>query len=384
MSKVIEQNRQWLDGVWDKTEKKMFKVAHRSFDKIPYTSINGVHDDKKLEYYHWTNGFWGGMMWLFYVATKNGFYKEAAMNCSGYLDKGLSQYEFLYHDVGFMSHIVHGANYKITGDKESRNKNLFMAASLASRYNIDGGFIRAWNMDFAAGWSIVDNMMNLPILYWASDEIGDPRFKRIAMAHADMVIRDHIRDDSSIAHIVIHDTETGEALAQYTDMGYDQGYSASGCWSRGLAWAIYGMALSYTHTKEKRYLNAAKRTADYFLSHSAPYDYRALCDFCQPCDVEYYDSTASVCAACGILELAQYLSDSEKDIYISGAISLLKATDKYFCNYSDDEDALVMMGTERYPHNAADKKGLHIPIIYGDFFYVEALLKLKGEKFLIW
>ncbi|MBE5040945.1 glycoside hydrolase family 88 protein [Ructibacterium gallinarum] len=384
MSEILEQNKDWIAAVWNKVDQKMKKIAVKDYDKIPYTSINGIHDDQKDNLYGWTNGFWGGLMWLLYVGTKDENYKKTALHSGTYVDKGLDHYEPLYHDVGFISHILHGANYRLTGDMEAKNKNLFMAAALASRFNIDGKFIRAWNMDFAEGWSIIDCMMNLPLLYWASEEIGDPRFKRIAMAHADMTLRDHIREDGAINHIVVHDTETGEPVKFYTDMGYDQGYNAEGCWSRGLSWAIYGMAISYVHTGKKEYLNAAKKTANYFLSHAAATGYKTLCDFCQPAEPVYYDSTAGVCAACGMIEISRHVSKAEAEVYLSGALNLLKATDENFCDYSDQQDALVLMGTEAYPNDEKRLKGVHIPIIYGDFFFVEALLKLQNIDFLIW
>lgn len=384
MIHLSDQNAEWLSNVWNKVDTKMKKVAIKSYDKIPYTSVNGVHDDHKEDIYMWTNGFWGGLMWLLYIGTGDEMYKKTALHSAEYVNKGLEYYEYLYHDVGFMSHILNGANYRLTGDLKAKNINLFMAAALASRYNIDGKFIRAWNMDFAENWSIIDCMMNLPLLYWASDEIGDPRFKRIAMAHADMALRDHIRDDGSVNHIVVHDTETGDPIKVFTGLGYDQGFSETGCWSRGLAWAIYGMALSYIHTGKQEYLNTAKKTANYFISHVAANDYKTLCDFGQPAEPVYYDSTAGVCAACGMIEIARHTSGLDAEAYLTGALNILKATDGNFCDYSDNEDALVTMGTEAYPKKEEQIKGVHIPIIYGDFFYTEALLKLRNVDFLIW
>ena len=384
MIQLSTQDTKWLSKVWEKVDAKMKKVAVRSYDKIPYTSADGVHDDRKNEPYMWTNGFWGGLMWLLYAGTGDEGYKKAAIHSSAYVNRGLKEYEYLYHDVGFMSHIVNGAHSRLTGDSGAKNINLFMAAALASRYNIDGGFIRAWNMDFAEGWSIIDSMMNLPLLYWASGEIGDPRFKRIAMAHADMALRDHIREDGAVNHIVVHDTENGQPIKFYTDLGYDQGFSAAGCWSRGLAWAIYGMALSYIHTGKEAYLSAAKKTANYFIAHAAATDFKPLCDFGQTPDKVYYDSTAGVCAACGMIEIARHTDDCEAAAYLTGALNLLKAADQHFCDYSPDTDSLVLMGTEAYPKKEVQMKGVHIPIIYGDFFYTEALLKLRGSDFLIW
>ena len=378
MNKVIEQNREWIDGTWDKIDKKMSRIAVKSYDKIPYTTVNGVHDDRgRTEPDWWTNGFWGGMMWLLYKATGNEQYRKTAEHSEEILSEALKDFKKLHHDVGFMWHLTSGANYRITGNGEACNTNLFMASTLMSRFNVDGGYIRAWNGD-VIGYSIIDCLMNIPLLYWASEEIGDPRFKRVAMRHMDMALKDHIRKDGSVNHIVDHYPDkvgVKQVLA-------GQGYSDTSCWSRGLAWAVYGSILSYIHTGKEEYLDAAVRTSDYFIGHCRETDYLPLVDFCSPKEPVYYDSTAGVCAACGMIELAKYVPDGDK--YMSAAIEILKATDKNFCNYGEDEDALVLMGSERYPNNEEELKVVHIPIIYGDFFFVEALFKLKGNDFLIW
>lgn len=375
----ITENIEWINSTWEKVENKLSKVAIRSRNKLPYTTINGVHD--KVGYGQidwWTNGFWGGMMWLMYSETKNDVYKETAICSEKLLDEALKNYKCLHHDVGFMWHILSGAHYRLTGNEESLNRNLYAAATLASRFNIDGAFIRAWNGEGVEGWSIIDCLMNIPLLYWASKEIGDDRFKRIAMKHADMALRDHIRPDGSVNHIVEHDVNTGEVLKIHGG----QGYSENSCWSRGSAWAIYGMILSHVHTGKGEYLDAAIKAAEYFIANCEKTGYKTLLDFCQPSEPIYYDSTAGVCAACGMLEIAKHVSEEKAKMYTESAIKILKATDENFCDYDENTDSLVLFGTERYPHESM--KGVHIPIIYGDFFFVEAILKLKGNNFLIW
>lgn len=375
----ITENIEWVNSTWEKVENKLSKVTIRSRNKLPYTTINGVHDEVgygQIDW--WTNGFWGGMMWLMYSQTKNDVYKETAICSEKLLDEALKNYKCLHHDVGFMWHILSGAHYRLTGNEESLNRNLYAAATLASRFNIDGDFIRAWNGEGVEGWSIIDCLMNIPLLYWASKEIGDDRFKRIAMKHADMALRDHIRPDGSVNHIVEHDVDTGEVVKIHGG----QGYSENSCWSRGSAWAIYGMILSYIHTGKGEYLDAAIKTADYFIANCEKTGYKTLVDFCQPPEPIYYDSTAGVCAACGMLEIAKHVSEEKAKMYTESAIKILKATDENFCDYDENTDSLVLFGTERYPHESM--KGVHIPIIYGDFFFVEAMLKLKGNEFLIW
>lgn len=381
MKNVIAQHQNWIDATWEKVDKKLSRTAVKSREKIPYTTVNGEHDNrvgKGITW--WTNGFWGGMMWLMYEATGNEEYRKTAERSEELLDDALRQYKALHHDVGFMWHLTSGANYRLTGNEASAVRNFFAATSLFSRYNIDGDFIRAWNGEAQAGYSIIDCLMNIPLLYWATDEIGDDRFKKIAMRHMEMAMRDHIRPDGSVNHIVNHEVDK---VGVQNILG-GQGYDETSCWSRGLAWAVYGSVLSYIHAGKEEYLEAAKKTADYFIEHCKKTDYLPVVDFTAPETPVYYDSTAGVCTACGLLEIAKYVSEEEAKYYTEEAINILKACDEHFCNYEEDEDALVLMGTERYPHTEAGRRGLHIPIIYGDFFFVEALCKLKGREFLIW
>ena len=379
METIIKKHEKWIDETFQKLDKKLSLTAVRSKDKLPFTSINGIHDNQaEIRVGKWTNGFWGGIMWLMYEATGKQVYRDAAENSEKLLDVALKNFKNLDHDVGFLWHLVSGANYRLTGNEDSYVRNMFAAATLMSRYNIDGDYIRAWNAG-EIDLTIIDTLMNLPQLYWASGEVNDPRFARIAMRHMDMAIRDHIREDGSINHIVKHSVETPGVVG----IPNGQGYLPTSCWSRGLAWAVYGSVLSYIHTKKEDYLEAAKKTADRFIAYVKANDYLPLSDFEAPKEPVYYDSSASMCAACGILELAKYVPDEAK-YYTEEAIKMLQAADEKFCNYELDEDSIVQMGSVRYPREESFKIGVHIPLIYGDFFFVEAILKLKGREFLIW
>jgi len=379
MKSVIDKNKSWIDSTWEKVDSKLSKKAIKSRNKLPSTSINGVHDDCSERPGWWTNGFWGGMMWLMYEATGNDEYKKTAERSEQLLDKAFEDFKGLYHDVGFMWHILSGANYRLTGSISSCNRNLYAAASLFSRYNLDGEFISAWNWE-CEDYSIIDSLMNITLLYWASDEIGHDRFKRIATKHMDMTIRDHIRPDGSVNHIVVHERDR----VGVKEVKAGQGYSADSSWSRGVAWAVYGSIISYIHAGKDEYLEVAKRCADYFIEECKKTDYLPVIDFKAPSTPVLYDSTAGVITACGLLEIARYVSEVESKRYVQEAINLLKACDEKFCNYDNEEDCLVLMGSGCYPKQESHWKGVQVPIIYGDFFFVEALCKLKGRKFLIW
>ena len=383
---LIEENRAWLEETFKKIDTKMSKVTLRSRNKLADgVDENGVHLDRwNIAPNEWTNGFWGGLNCMLYAYTGNEEYLKTAKTSEKILDGAIKNYELLNHDVGFIYHLLAGALYRLTGDVGSKTRNLFAAASFASRFNIDGKFLRAWNGKNSVNenWTIIDCMMNLPLLYWASDEIGDDRFARIAKAHADMALRDHLRPDGSVNHIVEHDRETGACVKTYGGQGIREGSS----WSRGQAWALYGFILSYIHTKEERYLNGAKQVANYFIANCCD-DWLPRVDFRAPSEPVYYDSTAGACAACGLIEIAKALPEDEGGMYMNAAINILKAMGEKFCDYDPDHDAMMGYGTIRYPVPGTYTEktaGVHISIIYGDYFFTEAILKLLGAPFMPW
>ncbi len=380
---LLEENREWAENTFKKIDAKMSKVAIRSRDKIADgVDENGFHIEREPEW--WTSGFWAGLNYLLYEYTRNDEYKKTGNTLEKKMDAGLSNFDELHHDVGFMWHIMSGANYRITGDKDSRIRNLFAASTLFSRFVLGGNFIRAWNGSVESGvtnWTIIDCMMNIPQLYWASREVDDDRFKRIAMAHADMALRDHIRDDGSVVHVVEHDRDTGESIKTHAGQGYKEGSS----WSRGQAWALYGFTLSYIYTGEERYLDAAKRVANYFIANCCD-DWLPRVDFRAPSQPVYYDSTAGACAACGLIELAKILPEDEGGMYMHAAVEMLKAMEEKFCDFDPANDHMLGYGTVRYPCEGLDfaKCNVHVSIIYGDYFFTEAVLKLLGSEFLPW
>jgi unsaturated chondroitin disaccharide hydrolase len=372
----------WVDGLWNKLAAKLEVTAIRSRDKLPYTVINGVHNnemDTRPDF--WTNGYWGGLMWLMYTGTKNEEFRKTAERSEELLDCALFQmYDKLIHDVGCMWHITAGANFRLTGNRQSLLRNLTAANALASRYNIKGGFIRAWEGGGTSiqGWSIIDCMINIPLLYWASEHTKDGRFKYIAMAHADMTVRDHVRADGSVNHIVTRDTRTGEVLGYCAGQGYETGSS----WSRGQAWAVNGFPLSYRYTGKREYLDTAKKVANYFIANVCD-DWLPKCDFRSPKEPVIYDSTASFIAASGLLELTKLVCENEKSMYFNAAVNLIKAGARKYADWSLDNDSIIQMGTGSYPR-PEKKTEIHIPVIYGDFYFAECIYKLKSFKFSLW
>lgn len=383
---ITENEKIWLDKVIAKFTAKMDKVSDKTRNKIPYTTMNGTYDDRSVNNRNssdttgiswWTNGFWGGMMWLMHHETGNERYKEIAQISEAKLDQCFHHFLGLHHDVGFMWLPTSVANYKVTKNPESRKRALHAANLLAGRFNLAGGFIRAWN-DLedtdTRGWAIIDCMLNIPLLYWASEETGDPRFKQIAMKHADTAMTAFVRADGSVNHIVEFDPFQGGVLQTYGGQGYEEGSS----WTRGQAWALYGFMMSYIHTRKEEYLDTAKRIAHYFIAN-IPENGVIPVDFRQPAEPKLEDDTAAAIAACGLIELAKTVGPYEKDVYLNAAIKLLKILDESRSDWSDQSDAVLQYGSASY---YADFH--HHPIIYGDYYFMEAVFKLKGNDLYIW
>lgn len=368
---------EWLNEVYQKIDGKLKAECGRIGDKIPYIAHDGVYDTdmREVNLSWWTNGFWFGMLWQMYHAGNDEVYLEYVKKGEVFLDQALDNFVGLHHDVGFMWLHTAVANYRLTGDEKSRNRGLHAATLLAGRFNPIGNFIRAWNLD-KTGWMIVDCLMNIPLLFWAGRELNDPRFAEIACRHADTALEKLMRPDGSCSHISIFDPQTGELLEQPEGQGYASGSS----WSRGQAWALYGFALAFLHTGEERYLNAAKQCAHYFIANVAATGYVSLVDFRAPQEPVMWDTTASACAACGLLMIADLVPELEKPLYHGSAVRILKALEAEHCSWNPEADGILQNGTAAY-HRVEDT---HVPIVYGDYFFVEGILHLMKKDFMIW
>lgn len=374
-SQTKSANPAWLEHTWGKICDKAEKMCESIGADFPYASYHGRYNREAADW--WTNGFWPGLLWLVYRETKNDRLREIAALTETKMDIVLYDFYPLHHDVGFMWSLSSVAQYKLLGSGDSRRRALTAASHLAGRFNPMGRFIRAWNQPERVGWAIIDCMMNLPLLYWASEETSDPRFRHIAKLHADTTLREFLRPDGSSHHIVCFDPETGERLEALGG----QGYSPDSAWSRGTAWAIYGMALSARYTGDVRYIDAAKRSAHFFLAN-LPEDGLPPWDFRAPREKGMaLDSTASACAASGMLELSLLVQPSEASLYQNAAERLLRKLDQR-CSAWDDpnEEAILRFGTANSPR----KTHVNVPIIYGDYFFAEAIGKLRGIKDTFW
>ncbi len=385
---LAQADRAWLDDVYRKLTVKMKAEVERIGTMIPYTTRDGRYFDYataqgKGGLGFWTNGFWPGMLWQMYNATGEEAYRAAAQGVGDRLAVLLDRFEGLDHDIGFLFLPSAVAQYRKTGDTEARRRGLHAANLLAGRFNPEGRYIRAWNNapwvgEEVSGRMIIDCLMNIPLLYWASKESNDPRFSHIAKAHARTAQRYIVRPDGSCNHMVDFDSTTGEYLNNPGGQGFGQG----SCWSRGQSWAVYGFALSYRHTGEEEFLATAKRCAHYCISCLAANDWLPLVDYRAPLQPVKYDSTAAMITAAGLLEIAEHVGEYEKPLYVKSALRILQACDKKFCNWDPQQDAIVGGGTFFYHDpTGADTE---VPIIYGDYYLIEAVLHLLGKELFIW
>ncbi len=383
----MEDYSVWAEEISEKIREKIAWVSEKNRDKIPYTTDeNGDYDDRSdtsrtwnqddgLNW--WTNGFWSGIQWLLYQDTGEEKYAEIARVSERKLEKCFEAYFGLHHDVGFMFQPTAVADYKLTGNPDAKRIAMHAANLLAGRFNPAGNFIRAWNEvgeDDTRGWAIIDCMFNISLLYWASEESGDPRFRQIAMRHADTVLNSFLRPDGSVCHIVEFDPETGERLRSHGGQGYARGSS----WTRGQGWALYGFANSYTHTGKKEYLDAAKRCAHYCMANLSESGIIPV-DFRQPKEPAWEDSCGACVIAGGLLEVAGHVSETEKEMYVRGAVKILKAIAETRADWTKDCDAIVKNCSAAYhstPH--------HTTMVYADYFFIEAICKLRGIGKLLW
>ena len=320
--------------------------------------------------YDWRSGFFPGCLWYAYEYTRDASFKNAAVKWTQALEP-IKEYTG-NHDVGFMMFCSYGNGYRLTGDPAYREILLRAARSLATRYNPTVGQILSWNPQ--RGWKfpvIVDNMMNLELLFWASKNGGDVELAHIAETHAFTTMKNHVRPDGSTYHVVDYDPSTGAVLARKTS----QGYADSSTWSRGEAWGLYGFTMTYRETRNPVFLETARSIADYFITH-LPKDFIPYWDFQAPAiPDEPRDTSAAAIAASGLLELSTLVTDTRDACrYRRSALSILSSlSSPPYLTRGMPGSAVLAHGTGSKPHGAE----VDVSLIYGDYYFMEALLRLK-------
>ncbi|MBR3933173.1 MAG: glycoside hydrolase family 88 protein [Clostridia bacterium] len=362
-----KDTRKYID-IYKKIIDKILANANKIGVSSPNAAKDGVKYDCRIPR-NWVSGFWPGLLLKAYKATGDDSVLGLIRDCEKRMDEALSQPLTLHHDTGFMWYLSSVVDYKLTGYEENKKRGLIAAIILASRFNPKGNYIRAWNsfgngVDYT-GWVIIDCMINIELLYWASAEIGDSRFKNIANAHAQTVMNNFIRDDGTVRHVVEFDSESGEVKGYHPG----QGYSENSAWTRGAGWAIYGFAKAYAYSGNREFIDTAIKCAKTFMTYFNKLGF-IPCDFLSPSEPCYHDSSAAAVAACGMLEIAKHLSDDASEEFKGYSLSLIDMLDSKYADYSLDTEPLLKGATHAYNSNQ------NIGLIYGDYYFAEALENL--------
>ncbi|MBB6270750.1 hypothetical protein HDF26_001177 [Pedobacter cryoconitis] len=321
----------------------------------------------------WTSGFFSGMLWYLYDLTKDPKWLAPAKEFTHKLAP--QQYNTGTHDLGFMIYCSYGNGYRLTGDTSYRSVIIQAAKSLSKRFNPVAGVIRSWDHN-ADKWEfpvIIDNMMNLELLFEATKLTGDSSFYKIAVSHANTTLKNHFRKDHSSYHVVDYNPKTGAVQWK----GTAQGLNDSSSWARGQAWALYGYTMCYRETKNKVYLKQAEDIAKFILTNPAlPADKVPYWDFNDPLipNTEK-DASAAAIIASGLYELSGY-SKQAKNYRKTADQILNNLTEKYTSKAGANEGFILVHSTGHKPA----KSEIDVPIIYADYYYLEALARSKGGK----
>ena len=327
--------------------------------KIRYTSFQD-----------WTSGFFPGSLWYLYKLTGKEEWKKEAEKYTEALDK--IQYLTWHHDIGFMIQCSYGNGLRFA-DKEAYKPVIVQAAkSLSTRFRPGAGIIQSWNVtggwQAKRGWTcpvIIDNMMNLELLFEATALSGDSSFYKIAVSHADQTLKYHFRPDNSSYHVVDYDPETGKVLHRHTA----QGYAHESAWARGQAWALYGYTVCYRYTKNRAYLEQAEKIAAYLFSHPRmPEDLVPYWDFDAPnIPNEPRDASAAAIIASALYELNDY----SKNNYRKTADRIMESLSSpaYTAKPGENGNFILMHSVGSIPHGSE----IDEPLVYADYYFLEAM-----------
>ena len=318
----------------------------------------------------WCSGFFPGELWYMYEYTGDDFWKQQAEAYTGALES--QQTNRGTHDIGFMMYCSYGNGERLAPNDRYKEVLLESARSLASRFNPTTGCIRSWDNwgpDFPWQYPvIIDNMMNLELLFWAARESGDSTFYKIAVTHADTTMKNHFRPDYSSFHVVDYDTQSGKVLGRQTH----QGYADSSAWARGQAWGLYGYTVCYRETKDPKYLAQAENIAGLIFSNkNMPEDLIPYWDYDAPgIPDEPRDVSAATVAASALYELSTFSADSVKyRAWADRIIDTLSAN--YLVQPGTMHGFLLRSSTGHKPGGTE----IDVPIVYADYYFLEALLR---------
>ena len=341
-------------------------ASHTDITQFPQSSkADGSPNDRTSDW--WCSGFFGGSLWYIYEFTKDPKWEESADRWTMALDK--EQYNTGTHDLGFMLYCSFGNGFRLTQNEIYKKILLNGAKSLATRFDPKVGLIKSWNI-FQEKYKypvIIDNMMNLEFLFWAAKESGNKDFYNICVTHADNTLKNHFRSDYSSYHVVCYGPE-GDVLAKKTH----QGAADESAWARGQAWGLYGYTVMYRETRDKKYLTQAQKIALFILNNpNLPADKVPYWDYSKP--GEERDASAAAITASALLELCQYSDKKQKIFFIAMATKILESLSSptYKAKLGENNHFILMHSTGHKP----GKSEIDVPLVYADYYYLEALLR---------
>lgn len=343
----------------------------RTIEKDGSTQYVGIED--------WTSGFFSGTMWYLYEMTGQEKWKDYGVKITESLDS--VKYLTWHHDVGFMINCSFGNAFRLTGEQEYKEVMIKAAESLCTRFHPAAGVTQSWNVDrgwqATRGWMcpvIIDNMMNLELLFKVTEMTGDSSFYKVAISHADQTMANHFREDFSSWHVVDYDPNTGEVRQKNTA----QGYSDDSAWARGQAWGLYGYAVCFRATKDSRYLKQAENIADFILNHPRlPEDGVPYWDFDAPnIPNEPRDASAAAIIASALYELSSYSVKSEE--YVKAADHILQSLSSpaYSAEVGTNNGFILKHSVGSIPHGVE----IDVPLNYADYYYLEAIRRKMNLK----
>ncbi|RAV19971.1 glycoside hydrolase family 88 protein [Paenibacillus contaminans] len=366
----------WKKAIEDAVVKTR-KNIERYGEQFPHVALNGGGYTTNLNpNTDWTDGFWTGMLWLCYEYSKDETFREAAQrNIESFRKRLADNIALEHHDIGFLYSLSAKAGWIIEKDEAAKELTLKAADKLLGRWREEAQLIQAWGPlgdEKQGGRIIIDCLMNLPLLYWASEMTGENRYREVAVKHAEKSRRYLVRGDDSSYHTFYFEQDTGIPIGGSTHQGYQNGST----WTRGQAWGIYGFALSYKYTKNPAFLETSRRLARYFLEN-LPEDDVAYWDFDVPADADTYrDSSASAIVCAGLLELLDHLdaNDAERP-YFEGWLkrSLQSLVQNYSTIGEEEAEGLIKRGSYHVRGNSSPDDF----VIWGDYYYLEALMRIE-------
>ena len=341
-------------------------------DRLPqsYEAKDNKFISKDIEW--WCSGFYPGTLWYIFEQTNDEAIKKEAERSMDLLEP--NQTNTGTHDLGFMMYCSFGNAYRLTKNEKYKNIIFRSAQSLSTRYRPSIKAIQSWNSNkYFKCPVIIDNMMNLEMLDWVSDNGGDKKYKQIAINHSNTTIKNHYRPDYSSYHVVDYNLQTGKVIRKATW----QGAADCSSWSRGQSWGLYGYTVMYRFTKDKKYLDFARHIAHFILNNpNLPEDKIPFWDYDAP-QIPYTERDASAAAimASALLELARYTNGSEKQEFINNAEKILESlsSDNYRAKAGQNGGFILMHSTGAKPLNSE----VDVPLIYADYYFLEALKRYK-------